>query len=127
MPLKPLTKNIRNTIFPVNENYGVLRFTSSTNELSINRLGENSVSGGQVSSSLEPTHPRKPVTTSQAPSIHRLHGHLGFPFGDHDSQIAVTRWAGALEIPGHGTIESARRCRSRRPRLHRVPARGFVL
>jgi hypothetical protein len=35
-------------------------------------------------------HPRKPVTTFQAPSIDRLHGHLGLRFGDHDSQIAVT-------------------------------------
>ena len=31
-----------------------------------------------------------------------MHRHLGFPFGDHDSQIAITLGRGALEVPGHG-------------------------
>ncbi len=34
-------------------------------------------------------YPRKAVTTFQAPVIDRLHWQLGFPFGDHDSQIAT--------------------------------------
>src|SRR5438067_1421375 len=47
-------------------------------------------------------YPRQPITTFQTPSIDRLHGHLGLPFGDHDSQIAATPWAGALQVLGHG-------------------------
>jgi hypothetical protein len=46
-------------------------------------------------------HPRKPIPTFQTPSIDRLHGHLGLPFRDHDSQIAVTLGTGALEVFGH--------------------------
>jgi hypothetical protein len=34
-------------------------------------------------------------------SIDRLHGHLGLPFGDHNSQIAITLGTGAIEILGH--------------------------
>jgi hypothetical protein len=34
-------------------------------------------------------------------SIDRLHRHLGLPFGDHDSQIAITLGAGALKVFGH--------------------------
>jgi hypothetical protein len=30
-----------------------------------------------------------------------LHVHLGLPFGNHDSQIAVTLGAGAVELLGH--------------------------
>ena len=46
-------------------------------------------------------NPRKPITAFQAPPIDRLHGHLGLPFGDHDSQIAVTLGTGALEVFRH--------------------------
>ena len=49
-------------------------------------------------------YPRKPITTFQAPSIDRLHGHPGLPFGDHDSQIAVTLGTGALEVLGHAGL-----------------------
>ena len=48
-------------------------------------------------------------------SIDRLHWHLGLPFGNHDSQIAISLGTGALEVLGHGTIESRRRCQSRHP------------
>jgi len=34
-------------------------------------------------------YPRQAVTAFQATSIDRLHGHVGFPFGDHNSQIVV--------------------------------------
>ena len=33
---------------------------------------------------------------------HTLDGDLSLPFGDHDSQIAVTLGTGALEVLGHG-------------------------
>jgi hypothetical protein len=49
-------------------------------------------------------YPSKVVTAFQAPSIDRLHGHLGLPFGDHDSQIAVTLGAGALEVFRHTVL-----------------------
>jgi hypothetical protein len=42
--------------------------------------------------------PRQPITTFQALSVDRLHGHPGLPFGDHDSQIAVTLGTGALKV-----------------------------
>jgi hypothetical protein len=32
------------------------------------------------------------------PAPHPAIGHLGLPFGDHDSQVAVTPWAGAAQI-----------------------------
>src|SRR6476660_8525305 len=35
-------------------------------------------------------HPRKPITTFQAPPIDCLHGQLGLAFGNHDSQVANT-------------------------------------
>jgi hypothetical protein len=60
-------------------------------------------------------------------SIDRLHRHLGLPFGNHDSQIAITLGTGALEILSHGTIESRRRCQSRHPSLHGVFVLGFAL
>jgi hypothetical protein len=68
--------------------------------------------------SSEPT-PKPTITTFQASAIDRLHGHLGLPFGDYDSQIAVTLGAGALEVLGHGTIGPHRRCRSRHPMTSR--------
>jgi hypothetical protein len=37
---------------------------------------------------------------------------FALPFGNHDSQIAITLGTGPLEIPGHGTIESPRRYQS---------------
>ena len=55
--------------------------------------------GNRVFRRCRPTnqYPRQPVTTLQALSIDRLHGHLGLTFGDHDSQIAVTLGTEALE------------------------------
>jgi hypothetical protein len=44
-----------------------------------------------------------------------MHRHLGFPFGDHDSQIAATFGTGPLELLGHGTIESRQKYQSRHP------------
>jgi hypothetical protein len=35
-------------------------------------------------------------------SIDRLHRHLGLPFGDYDSQIAVAPGTGASQVLGHG-------------------------
>ena len=55
-------------------------------------------------------HPRKPITTFQAPSIDRLHGHLGLPFGDHDSQIAVPLETGTLWVLDDGIVELRRLC-----------------
>jgi hypothetical protein len=49
-------------------------------------------------------YPRKPITTFQAPSVDRLHGHLDLPFGDHDSQIAVTLGTGAWEVLGRSAL-----------------------
>ena len=49
------------------------------------------------------------ITTLQAPSVDRPHEHLGLPFRDHDSQIAVTLMTGAFEILGHGVIAPRRR------------------
>lgn len=40
------------------------------------------------------------------PAPHPAIGHLGLPFGDHDSQVAVTPWAGAAQIFCH-SIPSA--------------------
>jgi hypothetical protein len=37
-------------------------------------------------------HPRQPITTFQALSIDRLHGHLDLSFGNHDSQIVLIPW-----------------------------------
>ena len=37
------------------------------------------------------------------------------PFGDYDSQIAVTLETGALLVLDHATIESRLRCRFRHP------------
>ena len=37
-------------------------------------------------------------------SIDRLHRHLGLPFGDHNSQIAITLGAGALQIFCHSVL-----------------------
>src|SRR5262245_46204112 len=45
-------------------------------------------------SSLEPT-PRQGGNHISTPPIDRLHEHLGLPFGDHGSQIAVTPGTGA--------------------------------
>ena len=55
------------------------------------------------------------ITTLQAPSVDRPHEHLGLPFRGHDSQIAAALGTGALEVLGHGIIESRRRCQSRHP------------
>src|SRR5215813_9316485 len=52
---------------------------------------------------------RKPITTFQTPAIDRLHGQLALPFGNHDSQAAVTLGTGALEILGHETTGPRRR------------------
>jgi hypothetical protein len=60
-------------------------------------------------------NPSKAITALQAPSIDRLHWHLCLSFRNHDSQITVTLGTGALEVLGHGTSESRRRCQSRHP------------
>jgi hypothetical protein len=49
-------------------------------------------------------HPRQPITTFQAPSINRLHGHLVLPLGDHDFQTASTLWTGALKVLRHSAL-----------------------
>jgi hypothetical protein len=46
-------------------------------------------------------HSWKPITALQAPSIDRLHGHLGLSLKDYDSQMAITLGTGALEVFGH--------------------------
>ena len=72
------------------------------------------------------TPPRKPITTFQAPSIDRLHGHLGLPFGDHDSQIAVTLGTGALEVLGHSILSRSQAFVHHDPRnLQPEPFRQF--
>src|SRR5262249_14917478 len=76
-------------------------YTSSTrkksNESQLSRLASETFPSNQ--------HPRKPITALQSPSINRLNENLGLPFGDHDSQIAVTLGTGALEISGHGLLK----------------------
>ena len=55
-------------------------------------------------------YPRKTVATL-AGNVHLIActGFFRFPFGDDDPQIAVTLGTGALEVLGHGPIESRRR------------------
>jgi hypothetical protein len=76
---------------------------------------EKSISGG-ASSSREPQPTRNPITTFQAPSIDRLHGHVGLSFGDHDSQIVITLGTGALKVLGHSALSRSQAFVHRDPR-----------
>lgn len=57
-----------------------------------------------------PTFVHEPIPTPSdnhisSTVIDRLHRNLGHPFGDHDSQTAITLETGALEVFGQGTID----------------------
>jgi len=71
-------------------------------------------------------HARQPVTTFQATSIDRLHWHLGFPFGDHDSQVTVTLGSGAAQIFCHSVLSRSQAFVHHEPRnLQPEPFRQF--
>ena len=48
-------------------------------------------------------YPGKSIATRQTAPIDRLHRHLGLPFRDNDSQIAITLGTGALQVLRQGT------------------------
>jgi hypothetical protein len=68
-------------------------YTSSTAKIAkgANRLASKTLSVNY--------NPRNPITTFQAPSADRLHGHLGLLFGEYDSQIAITLGTGLGTLP----------------------------
>jgi hypothetical protein len=55
-----------------------------------------------------------------------MHRHLGFPFGDHDSQIAITLGRGALEVPGHGASFIPREPPSRQSEFSGVKSLSLI-
>jgi hypothetical protein len=68
----------------------------------------------RTSPSLEPA-PHATVPTFQAPTIDRLHGLLDLPFGDHNSQIAVTLGQERWKYFAIGTTGPRPRYQSRHP------------
>jgi hypothetical protein len=75
-------------------------YTSSRGKRSI---GAKQIEEYGVSLKSQPTQGDNHIP-GNVTSVDRLYGHFAIPFGDHDSQIAFTPWAGAAHIFCHSVL-----------------------